>query len=57
MLNYCIINNSKFKFCAKLLLEFEAIKPTKPSKTMDKKKRKNFVDADIGQILIITVFV
>jgi len=38
-------------------LGFEAMKLTKPSKKMDKKKRKNFVDADIGQILIITVIV
>jgi len=33
------------------------MKLTKPSKTMDKKKRRNFVDTDIGQILIITVSV
>jgi len=38
-------------------LEFEAIKPTKTDKTMTKKKRINFVDAGIGQILIITVIV
>lgn len=35
-------------------LEFEAIKLTKPSKTMTKKKRTVSIDCDIGQILIIT---
>jgi len=44
----------KYLFYAKLLLEFEAIKLTKPSKTMNKKKRTVSVDCDIGQILIIT---
>ena len=43
-----------FALYTKLLLEFEAMKLTKPSKEMNKKKRRNFVDADIGQILIIT---
>ena len=35
-------------------LGFEAIKLTKPSKRMTKKKRTVGVDCDIGQILIIT---
>ena len=43
-----------FTYIQSYYLVFEVIKPTKTSKTMDKKKRTVSVDCDIGQILIIT---
>ena len=44
-----------FTYIQSYNLGFEAIEPTKQIKEMTKKKRINFVDVDIGQILIITV--
>jgi len=49
-----LVTNSSINFAQSYNLEFEAIELTKTDKKMTKKKRRNFVDVDIGQILIIT---